>query len=73
MTNGVGAVLGSSLSGVLIDHWFTHADGGKDWHGIWITFAAYALVVAVLFMLLFKHRHDPAALRDMHMHEEIGP
>jgi len=72
MTNGVGAVLGSSLSGVLIDRWFTHADGAKDWHGIWITFALYALVVALLFMVLFKHRHDPAALRRAHMPEEIG-
>ena len=72
MTNGVGAVLGSSISGVLIDGWFTHVDGSKDWHGIWITFALYALVVALLFVVLFKHRHDPAALRGARMHEEIG-
>ena len=39
MTNGVGAVLGSSLSGLIIDHWFIRADGSKDWHGIWTTFA----------------------------------
>jgi len=56
MTNGVGAVLGSSLSGVIIDRYFTHA-GAKDWHGIWLTFGLYALVVAVLFAVLFKHRH----------------
>jgi NHS family xanthosine MFS transporter len=72
MTNGVGAVLGSSVSGVLIDRWFTHADGSKDWHGLWITFALYALVVALLFVVLFKHRHDPAAVRGAHMREEIG-
>jgi len=59
MTNGVGAVLGSSLSGILIDRYFTHA-GAKDWHGIWLTFALYALVVAILFALLFKHRHVQA-------------
>jgi NHS family xanthosine MFS transporter len=59
MTNGVGAVLGSSLSGVLIDHYFTHA-GAKDWHGIWLTFALYALVVAILFAVLFKHKHVAA-------------
>jgi NHS family xanthosine MFS transporter len=58
MTNGVGAVLGSSLSGVIIDRWFTHADGSKDWHGIWITFAMYALAVAIAFAVLFKHRHQ---------------
>jgi NHS family xanthosine MFS transporter len=62
MTNGIGAILGSSLSGIIIDAWFTEVDGSKDWHGIWITFAAYSLVVAILFALFFKHEHvrDPA-------------
>lgn len=31
----------------------------KDWHNIWIGFAVYALIVAVLFGLLFKHKHNP--------------
>ncbi|GGY27231.1 xanthosine permease [Rhodanobacter panaciterrae] len=61
MTNGVGAVLGSLISGKVIDVWFTHADGSKDWHGIWTTFASYSLAVAVLFMIFFKHKHDRAA------------
>ena len=59
MTNGIGAILGSAISGWMIDRFFTGADGAKDWHGIWLTFAAYALVMAVLFVPLFKHRHDP--------------
>ncbi|MEO7324717.1 MAG: nucleoside permease [Dokdonella sp.] len=63
MTNGIGAILGSSISGVVIDRYYTAADGAKDWHGIWLAFAGYALVVAVLFVLLFKHRHDPQAAR----------
>jgi NHS family xanthosine MFS transporter len=57
MTNGVGAVLGSLISGLVIQHYFTNADNTKDWHGIWISFALYALVVAFLFFLLFKHKH----------------
>ncbi|MGH8084107.1 MAG: nucleoside permease [Lysobacter sp.] len=61
MTNGVGAVFGSVASGFVIEHWFTYADNSKDWHGIWVTFALYSLVVAVLFVLLFKHKHAPAA------------
>jgi NHS family xanthosine MFS transporter len=64
MTNGFGAVLGSSVSGLVIEKFFTHADGGKDWHGIWITFALYSLAVAVLFLILFRHRHVPQALRE---------
>ncbi|WP_267224514.1 nucleoside permease [Dyella silvae] len=63
MTNGIGAMLGSWLSGLIIESFFAHADGSKDWPGIWLTFAAYSLVVAVLFALLFKHKHDPAALQ----------
>jgi NHS family xanthosine MFS transporter len=62
MTNGVGAVLGSSLSGVMIDRYFTAADGAKNWHGIWLTFALYALVTGMLFAVLFKHKHEPEAM-----------
>jgi NHS family xanthosine MFS transporter len=63
MTNGIGAMLGSWLSGLIIQAFFTHADGGKDWPSIWLTFAGYSLVVVVLFTFLFKHKHDPAALQ----------
>ncbi|RAK62257.1 nucleoside permease [Hymenobacter edaphi] len=60
MTNGFGAVLGSSISGIVIERYFTAADGvTKDWHGIWLAFAAYALVIAVLFVVLFRHKHTP--------------
>ncbi len=61
MTNGVGAFLGSKISGFLIDKYFTH-NGFKDWHSIWLTFAAYSLVVAVLFAIFFKHKHEPEKL-----------
>jgi NHS family xanthosine MFS transporter len=59
MTNGVGAVLGSSISGIVIDQFFTYSDNSKDWPGIWISFSFYALVVAILFVILFKHKHVP--------------
>ncbi len=57
MTNGFGAISGSFISGMLIDKYFTN-NGSKDWHGIWLTFAAYSLVIAILFAILFKHKHD---------------
>ncbi len=65
MTNGFGAFLGSSISGIIIDKFFKipNAPEGAiqfDWTGIWITFAAYSLVVAVLFAFLFRHKHNPA-------------
>ena len=56
MTNGFGAIMGSLISGWLIDKYFTH-DGLKDWHNIWLTFAGYALVIAILFAIFFKHKH----------------
>lgn len=65
MTNGFGAVLGSVLSGYIIEHFFTYPDQSKNWHGIWMTFALYSLSLAALFVPLFKHRHTrgPAAER----------
>ena len=73
MTNGVGAVFGSLASGFLIEHFFTAADGSKNWHGIWITFALYALAMAIVFIPLFKHRHDPAAMRNVHPEGDLVP
>ncbi len=37
----------------------------KEWHPIWLTFSVYALVIAVLFAVLFKHKHDPKALENV--------
>jgi len=54
MVNGFGALLGSYGSGVLIDKFFTTADGSKEWFGIWMTFAAYALILALVFPFIFK-------------------
>ncbi len=59
MTNGFGTIIGAFVSGVIIEKYFTLADKTWDWHNIWLTFAAYALVVAVLFVFLFKHKHNP--------------
>jgi len=59
MTNGVGAFLGSKISGYVIGKYFILPNGNSDWHGIWISFAIYALAVAILFMILFKHKHVP--------------
>ncbi len=64
MTNGVGAFLGSKISGYVIDTYFTH-NGEKEWHGIWLSFSVYALVIAVAFAVLFKHKHDPKQLGDI--------
>jgi MFS transporter, NHS family, xanthosine permease len=57
MTNGIGAFLGTFISGKVVDY-FTH-DGVKDWPSIWYSFAGYALVLGILFPLFFRYKHDP--------------
>jgi len=64
MTNGFGAIFGSWTSGIIIDTFFKDAAGNFEWVGIWYTFAAYSIVVAVLFAIMFKHKHDPKALEN---------
>ena len=61
MSNGFGALFGGLLSGIVIDKYFTH-DGIRDWHSIWLSFAGYSMVIAILFALMFKHKHDPKAV-----------
>jgi len=63
MTNGLGAMIGAYGSGYIIDM-FTK-DGIKDWHTIWLVFAAYALIIAVLFAILFKYKHEPEKLGEI--------
>lgn len=64
MTNGVGAYMGSVVSGYVIDRYFVH-DGVNDWNGIWLSFAAYAAIVAVLFAIMFRHKHNPDELANL--------
>jgi len=63
MVNGVGAFLGSRISGIVIDTYFKTGEQ-FDWQGIWFAFAGYSLVVAILFAIFFKHKHDPKAIAD---------
>ncbi|UAY50612.1 nucleoside permease [Ferruginibacter albus] len=60
MTNGIGAFLGTLISGEVVDH-FT-ANGVKDWTSIWFCFAGYALVIGLIFPLVFKYKHDPTQI-----------
>ncbi|MBF0650840.1 nucleoside permease [Dysgonomonas sp. GY75] len=53
MTNGVGTIIGTKLSGWVVDY-FTDANGYRSWENIWFVFAGYALVVGILFLKLFN-------------------
>ncbi len=54
MSNGFGALFGSLISGIVIDKYFM-IDGTFDWQGIWLSFAGFAVVTAILFVVLFKN------------------
>lgn len=66
MTNGIGATIGTLSAGAIVNHFCEwNADGfllGKTpdgWSTCWFIFAGYALVVGVLFSVLFKYKHTP--------------
>jgi len=65
MTNGIGAYLGSMISGYVIAKYFLFPDGTTNWQSTWLAFAIYSAVVAVLFWIFFKHKHDPKALESV--------
>jgi NHS family xanthosine MFS transporter len=56
MTNGLGAYLGGFFSGRVVDY-FTY-NGIRDWQHIWLSFAAYALVLGIVFPLFFRYKHE---------------
>ncbi|MEG0454410.1 MAG: nucleoside permease [Bacteroides sp.] len=54
MTNGFGAFFGSYAAGEVVDR--------MGWPASWFVFAGYAVVVTVLFAIIFKYKHDPKAV-----------
>ena len=60
MTNGIGATIGTLSAQAVVNHFVYNADK-PDWSMAWYVFAGYALVVAFLFMILFKEPKDSSA------------
>ena len=54
VTYGVGMLIGSWLSGRVVDAYATSGGSGHDWQHIWLVPAAMAAVVLVLFALFFR-------------------
>lgn len=67
MTNGIGATIGTLWAQWVVNRFCAWTDvtiGGTtkslligDWQSVWFIFAGYALVVAILFAILFRYRH----------------
>lgn len=56
MTNGIGATIGTLIAGEVINHYCSWQDGflQGDWQTCWFIFSGFALVVFILFTLLFR-------------------
>jgi len=63
MTNGIGATVGTLGAQAVVNHFvYSQSDIAAQtagWSTSWLIFAGYALVVAVVFALVFKYRHVP--------------
>lgn len=63
MTNGLGAIIGGYASGAVVDAFSVYAEGGglisREWVPIWFLFAGYALVIGILFGIVFRYKHQP--------------
>lgn len=63
MTNGIGATVGTLSAQFVVNHFVgLDPNGGflnniAGWQMSWFVFAAYALVVAILFAILFDYKH----------------
>ena len=57
MTNGIGATIGTLSAQAVVNH-FVYNAAEPNWSAAWYVFAAYAMVVAILFMFLFKEPKD---------------
>ena len=66
MTNGIGATVGTIAAQKIVNMFTTTKVCGDnafmvgDWATCWFIFAAYALVVAIAFALVFKYKKEDA-------------
>jgi NHS family nucleoside permease-like MFS transporter/NHS family xanthosine MFS transporter len=63
MTNGFGATIGMLIAQYIVNHYvFSQTDLSAQldgWRHSWFIFAGYALVVTILFAIIFKYKHNP--------------
>ncbi|CAH2717077.1 Xanthosine permease [Neobacillus rhizosphaerae] len=63
MVNGIGTYLGAVISGKIVD--YLTVDGVKDWQNIWLVFAAYTIILAVIFVVSFRYKNDRDTMKNV--------
>lgn len=61
MTNGIGATVGTLTAQLIVNRFVdfnSELPQTEGWAASWFIFAAYALVVAVVFAFVFKYKHE---------------
>ncbi|MDM1097386.1 MFS transporter [Myroides odoratimimus] len=68
MTNGFGATIGMLIAQYIVNHFvYSQEDVTlqlEGWRHSWLIFAGYALVVTILFAIIFKYKHNPQAVEE---------
>ena len=69
MTNGFGATLGMLVAGEVVNHFvFSKTDiieQLKGWEISWYIFAIYALIIGILFAIVFRYKHSPEDVKSI--------
>ena len=70
MTNGLGSTIGMLVAGEIVNHYQIFSDIDpvtkmNGWYSAWTIFACYSLVVAIMFMIVFKYKHTPKKLENI--------
>jgi NHS family nucleoside permease-like MFS transporter/NHS family xanthosine MFS transporter len=69
MTNGFGATIGMLGAQEVVNHYvFSQTDPVlqlQGWQTSWYIFAGYALIVTILFAIIFKHKHNPEEISEI--------
>lgn len=71
MTNGLGSTIGMLVAGEVVNHYQIFSDVAdpitkmNGWYSAWGIFAIYSLIVAIVFMFIFKYKHNPDKLENI--------
>ena len=69
MTNGFGATLGMLVAGEVVNHFvFSKTDiieQLRGWEISWYIFAIYALIIGILFAIVFRYKHSPEDVKNI--------